>query len=156
MKAVKQFKAEIGHRLMSAYTEPCKSLHGHSYLFEITLEDEYLNKDGMVMDFGELKDKMEHFFNSFDHTFVVCKKDIILNNLLAIEQLIHNRLMIVDYNPTAENMAYHAFRACVENGLPVKEVRVQETLTGWAIASRPKPFVGEDITYYNIPERHHA
>ena len=62
-------------------------------------------------------------------------------------------MMVVDYNPTAENMAYHAFRAMIENNLPVSEVRVQETLTGWAIASRLKPFVGEDVTYYNIPGR---
>jgi len=52
-------------------------------------------------------------------------------------------------------MAYHAFRAMVENNLPIfsVRVRVQETLTGWAVAERLKPFVGEDITYYNIPGR---
>lgn len=153
MTATKQFKAEVAHRLVTSYSKRCNSIHGHSYLFEVTLESEYLNEDGMVMDFGELKAIMNHFFDAFDHAMVVYEKDPILNNLKAIEQLIHNRMIVVDYNPTAEGMAYHAFRACVENGIPIKEVRVQETLTGWAVANRPKPFFGETVTYYNIPER---
>ena len=147
---------EVAHRLVSSYSKRCQSIHGHSYLMEVTLESEYLNDDSMVMDFGELKDKMNHFFDAFDHSLVVFKDDPILPNLLAIEALIHNRMIVVDYNPTAEGMAYHAFRACVENGLPVKEVRVQETKTGWAVADRPKPFYGENVTYYNIPERQHV
>lgn len=153
MRVTKQFKMETAHRLATSYSTRCQSLHGHSYLMEVVLESEHLNEDSMVMDFGELKDKLNHFFDSFDHSFVVYKEDVILPNLLAIESLIHNRMIVVDYNPTAEGMAYHAFRACVENGLPVTEVRVQETLTGWAVATRPKPFYGEDVTYYNIPGR---
>lgn len=153
MKVTKRFKMEVAHRLTSSYSERCQSPHGHSYLIDVTLESEHLNEDGMVMDFGELKDKMNHFFDAFDHSYVISKDDKTLPNFLAIEALIHNRMMVVDYNPTAENMAYHAFRAMIENDLPVFEVKVQETLTGWAVAKRLKPFVGEDVTYYNIPGR---
>ena len=156
MKITKQFKMEVAHRLVSSYSKRCQSVHGHSYLMEVTLESEQLNGDGMVMDFGEVKDKMNHFFDAFDHSYIIYKNDITLPLFKQIEGLIHNRMMVVDYNPTAENMAYHIFRAMVENNLPVSSVRVQETLTGWAIAERLKPFVGEDVTYYNIPGRDNA
>jgi 6-pyruvoyltetrahydropterin/6-carboxytetrahydropterin synthase len=152
MRAVKRFKAEVSHRLISSYSKKCQSIHGHSYLFEVTLEDEHLNEDGMVMDFGELKNKLNHLFEAWDHSFMFFKDDILADHYKSMLRVIPMRMVEIDYNPTAENMAYHIFRACVENELPVTEVRVQETLTGWAIATRPKPFVGENVTYYNIPE----
>ena len=62
MRITKQFKMEVAHRLTSSYSTRCQSPHGHSYLMEVTLESEHLNEDGMVMDFGEVKDKMNHFF----------------------------------------------------------------------------------------------
>ena len=153
MKVTKQFKMEVAHRLVSSYSKKCQSIHGHSYLMEVTLESEHLNDDAMVMDFGEVKDKMNSFFESFDHSLVVYDKDIMLPLVMQIESLLHIRLMVVDYNPTAEGMAHHVFREMINQKLPIVEVRVQETLTGWAVADRPKPFYGESVKYYNIPER---
>ena len=156
MKATKQFKVELAHRLVTSYSTKCQSIHGHSYLFEVTLESEHLNPDGMVMDFGELKAMMSHLFDSWDHSYMFYAEDPLAFSYKAMMKVVPMRMIEVDYNPTAENMAYHIFRACVENNLPVVEVRVQETKTGWAHASRPKPFVGEDVTYYNIPEATHT
>jgi len=156
MLAVKRFKAEVSHRLVSSYSTKCQSIHGHSYLFEVSLESEHLNPDGMVMDFGELKDKLSHLFDSWDHSFMFYTKDPLAHHYKAMLEVVPMRMVEVDYNPTAENMAYHIFRACVENNLPVSEVRVQETATGWAVARRPKPFIGEDVIYYNIKEAKHA
>jgi len=153
MLSSKQFKAEVAHRLVSAYSEKCQSIHGHSYLFEVTLESEHLNEDGMVMDFGEVKARLKHFIDSLDHSFVFYNQDPLAKHYKLMLDTVPMRMIEVDYNPTAENMAYHMFRACIDNDLPVREVRVQETLTGWAIANRPKPFVGDNVTYYNIPER---
>lgn len=152
MLAVKKFKFELAHRLVSAYSTKCTSIHGHSYIAEVVLEGEHLNSDGMVLDFGELKDKFAHLIDAWDHSFMFFKDDVLADHYKSMLRVVPMRMIEVDYNPTAENMAYHIFRAAVENELPVKEVRVQETLTGWAIANRPKTFVGEDITYYNIPE----
>lgn len=152
MKVTKQFKAEVAHRLVTSYSKKCQSIHGHSYLFEVTLEGEHLNNDAMVMDFGEVKDLRGNFFEAWDHSLVVYEKDPMLPLVKDIEKMLHIRLMVVDYNPTAEGMAHHIFRAMIEKKLPIVEVRVQETLTGWAVADRPKPFFGENVTYYNIPE----
>ena len=152
MEAIKQFKFELSHRLVSSYSVKCQSIHGHSYLTRVCLESEQLNEDGMVMDFGEVKDKLNHLFESWDHAFMFYTKDVLEHHYKAMLKVVPLRMIEVDYNPTAENMAYHIFRACVKLGLPVKYVEVQETLTGWARAHRLKPFVGEDITYYNIKE----
>ena len=152
MLAVKKFKFELAHRLVSSYSKKCQSIHGHSYIAEVTLESEHLNADGMVMDFGELKDRFSHLIDAWDHSYMFFKDDILADHYKSMLRVVPMRMIEVDYNPTAENMAYHIFRAAVENDLPVKEVRVQETLTGWAIATRPKPFIGEEVTYFNIPE----
>jgi 6-pyruvoyltetrahydropterin/6-carboxytetrahydropterin synthase len=152
MQVVKQFKFELAHRLVSSYSKKCQSIHGHSYIAEVILEDEHLNEDGMLIDFGKVKNKLSHLFEAWDHSFMFNTKDVLADHYKAMLRVVPMRMIEVEYNPTAENMAYHIFRACVENGLPIKEVRVQETLTGWAIASRPKPFVGENVMYYNIPE----
>ncbi len=152
MLAVKKFKFELAHRLVSSYSKKCQSMHGHSYIAEVVLESEHLNGDGMVLDFGELKDRFAHLIDAWDHSFMFSTEDVLSDHYKAMLRVVPMRMIEVDYNPTAENMAYHIFRAAIECELPVKEVRVQETLTGWAIASRPKTFVGEDVTYYNVPE----
>lgn len=154
MDITKKFKFETAHRLVDSYSTKCQSIHGHSYICEITLTGEHLDHTGMLMDFGEVKDRINHLFDAWDHAFMFWTNDTLANHyksMLAVENL---RMIEVDYNPTAENMAYHIFRACVAEDLPVSEVRVQETLTGWAVAKRLKPFVGENISYYNIPEIH--
>lgn len=152
MEITKRFKFELAHRLVDSYSEKCQSIHGHSYIAEVTLRGEHLDSTGMLMDFGEVKNKLQHLIDSWDHSFMFWSKDKLANHyksMLAVEPL---RMIEVDYNPTAEGMSYHIFRACVQEGLPVSEVRVQETLTGWCKATRLKPFFGEDVTYFNIPE----
>ena len=152
MEATKQFKFELSHRLVSSYSKKCQSIHGHSYLTRVTFASEHLNCDGMVMDFGEIKDKFSHLIDSWDHSFMFFAEDPLVNHYLAMLKVVPMRMIMVDYNPTAENMSYHIFRACVKLGLPVKKVEVRETVTGWATCDRLKPFVGEDVTYYNINE----
>lgn len=152
MQAIKQFKFELSHRLVSSYSKKCQSIHGHSYLARVCLQSEQLNCDGMVMDFGEVKDKLNHLFDAWDHSFMFYNQDPLSHHYKAMLKVVPLRMIEVDYNPTAENMVYHIFRACVKLGLPVEWVEVQETLTGWARAGRLKPFLGEDVTYYNIDE----
>lgn len=152
MQATKQFKFELAHRLVSSYSTHCQSIHGHSYLVRVTLQSEDLNCDGMVIDFGEVKDKLKHLVDAWDHSFMFYSEDPLADYyrlMLGVQPL---RMIEVDYNPTAENMAYHIFRACIALSLPVESVEVQETATGWCRASRLKPFIGEDVIYYNIPE----
>jgi len=54
MKISKDFEFAAAHKLNLPYDSPCERLHGHNYKLSVTLVGE-LNKDGMIMDFKELK-----------------------------------------------------------------------------------------------------
>jgi 6-pyruvoyltetrahydropterin/6-carboxytetrahydropterin synthase len=43
----------------------CGSLHGHTYKIEVTIEGEA--RDGMVIDFAELKQIVRHSLAAYDH-----------------------------------------------------------------------------------------
>lgn len=150
MRATKQFKFELAHRLVDSYSVKCQSIHGHSYLAEVTLERKKLDSTGMVMDFGEVKNRLADFMDKWDHCFMYWDKDPLNNIYNSLKNKFPLRMINVDYNPTAENMAHHIFRYCWEKQLPVVEVRVQETKTGWAYANQLLKGVGESVSFYNV------
>ncbi len=71
---------------------PCARLHGHNYTAVITVAGDQLNDQGMLLDFGELKEICREVTAPLDHTF--------LNDLPAF----------ADTNPTAEALAHHLHR----------------------------------------------
>ena len=59
IRITKRFHFEMAHTLFE-YDGLCRNIHGHSYYLEVTVTGEPRNepghpKDGMVIDFGELK-----------------------------------------------------------------------------------------------------
>ena len=76
-------KMEIAacHRLSLSYENKCANLHGHNWNVTVWCKAKELNKDGMVVDFKQLKNKIHGYL---DHGN--------LNELLP-------------FNPTAENIA---------------------------------------------------
>lgn len=156
MKITKKFKFELAHRLVDSYSKKCQSFHGHSYTAEVTLKGESLDGTGMLMDFGEVKDKFSWIIDAWDHSLMLWDKDPVCQEMLSINQRIKGRFIIVDYNPTAENMAHHLYRELVKAKLPVKDVLVRETLTGWAVANKPSPLTGLRVVYHNIEEARDA
>jgi len=56
----------IGHKR-------CGRLHGHDYAISVRLEGEP-GDDGMIMDFGALKDLVRDIAKELDHKFLVAKK----------------------------------------------------------------------------------
>jgi len=77
----KRFTICGAHKLKLSYESECTTLHGHNWVVDVYLKSCALNKDGMIMDFDiitkTLKDKLDHKT---------------LND-------------VVDFNPTAENLA---------------------------------------------------
>ena len=69
------------HRLNLSYDSPCGNLHGHNWIVTVYCKSTELNKEGMVADFAKIKKSIH---GVLDHQF--------LNE-------------IIDFNPTAENMA---------------------------------------------------
>lgn len=149
----KLFKAEVAHRLTSSYSKKCQSIHGHSYLFEVVLEGEPTEEhDEMVLDFGEVKDKINKFMDAFDHSMVVSSRDVIGSDLVKIMDKLDMRYIIVPYNPTAEMMACHILKQVYELGVKnIGKVRVHETATGYAEADNKTGFRDVDLTkvYYS-------
>jgi 6-pyruvoyltetrahydropterin/6-carboxytetrahydropterin synthase len=43
----------------------CGSLHGHTYKVEVVIEGEV--KDGMLMDFGDMKEVLQEILAEYDH-----------------------------------------------------------------------------------------
>lgn len=128
---------------MTSYSQKCQKVHGHSYVAEVFLQSEQLNEDGMVIDFGKLKNKLSEVFDKFDHSIVLCKDDKIAANIgdKEQEQMIDFGLVLVDWNPTAENMAKYFYDKIWETMYADEElkgpvelvaVRIHETETGWA------------------------
>jgi 6-pyruvoyltetrahydropterin/6-carboxytetrahydropterin synthase len=125
--------------MLHAYEGPCRNIHGHSYVLEVTLAGEPLNqpgtpRDGMIMDFGELKKMVkEHIISRFDHALMI-------NSLIPQEQQemlvrLSENLLVVDFQPTTENIAAY-IAGILQGHLPANvslySVRLYETNTAFA------------------------
>src|SRR5579872_1573793 len=112
-----------GHRLLD-YDGKCQHLHGHNARAVIVLEAAALDRRGMLVDFVEIKRKVQRWIDeTLDHTMLLCRDDPILPILQAHGE----RVFVMDANPTAENIARLIFDRAVEAGLPVVEVLLWET-----------------------------
>lgn len=134
MKITKSFTFDAGHRL-SNYEGKCKNLHGHTYKVEITIKGT-LDKIGMLIDFGTLKEVYNKTVDAkFDHKLILFQDDP-LNK--KIQEVSPEAVVMVPYNPTAENFAKDIFNM-VADGLDdlkapglVDKIRVYETPTSYA------------------------
>jgi 6-pyruvoyltetrahydropterin/6-carboxytetrahydropterin synthase len=106
-KITKEMMTETAHRL-NGHPGRCQFLHGHSYRWQVSLEGE-LGSDGMVADFSTLKQAMVAEIDKFDHALVLegGLGDSIEAGLhwALIQAGLGERVVIVPYRPTAENMA---------------------------------------------------
>lgn len=69
------------HKLKLSYKSKCQNLHGHNWIVTVYCKAKELNKDGMVVDFTEIKRKVH---GRLDH---------------------QNLNEVLPFNPTAENIA---------------------------------------------------
>jgi 6-pyruvoyltetrahydropterin/6-carboxytetrahydropterin synthase len=112
-----------GHRLLN-YDGKCQHLHGHNGRAVIVLEAPSLDARGMLVDFVDIKRKVQRWIDeNLDHNMLLCRDDPILGVL----QERGERVFVMDENPTAENIARLIFEHASGEGLPVVEVIVWET-----------------------------
>jgi len=74
------------------YKGKCEELHGHNWKIEAVVEDEELDKAGMVIDFKDLKMELNKILDKLDHK---C-----LNNFAYFKKV----------NPTSENIARYIYK----------------------------------------------
>ena len=131
MKIAKEFTWEMGHRL-PFHSGKCKNLHGHSYkcIVELTGGPD---KNGMVMDYYDLKKIVEPILDDLDHAFMVCKKD---TEMIEVLEKLNSRKVVVDFETTAENICVYLLNKIKSAKLPQNinslKVRVLETENSYA------------------------
>ena len=57
------------HRLRYLHGK-CEELHGHNWKVEVSVVSNRLSKEGVVIDFGILKQKLEKVLKPLDHTYL--------------------------------------------------------------------------------------
>ena len=138
IKITKQFSFEMAHALRN-YDGLCRNIHGHSYKMDITLagqplHDESSPKNGMVMDFGDLKRLVnEEIISLLDHAWVLSDKTD--NQLIEILKQNYEKIVIVDFQPTTENLLNfiaEKIQSRLPNNLKLNCVRLRETDTSYA------------------------
>lgn len=140
----KTIKWHMAHRVPH-HKSKCKSNHGHTYFLTAEVEG-YLNADygsseeGMVMDFGDIKDiLMEEIYNKLDHGSMFWEKDPLVP---ALQADANTKLIIVDFIPTAENIAAWCFEKVeklinMPGARRLLSIEIHETPTSVAIYHSP-------------------
>lgn len=122
-----------------AYDGVCSNIHGHSYNLEITLSGKVPNnpghpKDGMVMDFHDLKLLVKkHVVDEFDHSLMV--NSHISGEAVEALRKTTSRIRIVDFQPTTENIITHIAEILIPllpEGVRLFSIRLYETVTSFA------------------------
>ena len=138
IRVTKLFSFEMAH-LLSNYDGPCKNIHGHSYKLSVTVsgvpvQDDKSQKNGMVIDFSNLKAIIEkEIVNKFDHS-VVINKNHDPEKVNVFENLFGNAIF-VDYQPTCENLVADFASKIIThlpNDIKLFSVKLHETATSYA------------------------
>ena len=139
IRLTKEFSFESAHAL-DGYDGLCREIHGHSYRLFVTIKGEPISEEGnpkmgMVMDFGDLKRIVNReVVDRLDHSFVLrdSAQNTELLNALGDK---FNKVVLVDYQPTCENMladfAERLQRALPE-GVELYSLRLHEIATSFA------------------------
>lgn len=106
IRVTKEFDFEMAHAL-DGHDGKCHNIHGHTYELAVTFIGEPIDhpgspKDGMVIDFSDLKEIVKNnIVDVYDHALVLRNNSRFLGK---IDHGINERLLLVDYQPTCENM----------------------------------------------------
>jgi 6-pyruvoyltetrahydropterin/6-carboxytetrahydropterin synthase len=117
-----------GHRLLD-YDGKCRYFHGHNGKLEVQLSAETLDAKGMVRDFTEIKTVLQTWVNEeLDHRMLLNARDPMKEALRAAGEPI----VLMESNPTAENIAKLIYDTAKKKGLPVTSVTLWETPNSFA------------------------
>jgi len=140
MQISKEIHAHAGHCVTSqvdACGNPGKcaqGLHGHSYRIVAVVDGHVVDDDkpngGMIIDFSDLKKAMnEVIYEEADHASYLWKNDpaaaafVAFGNTPGKNPAKH---MLVDFIPTAENLAKHWFEKLEKELIDKYKIRLEE------------------------------
>ena len=138
IRLTKEFKFEMAHAL-KGYDGPCRHIHGHSYELYVTvigtpIQDANSPKNGMLMDFGDLKKIVrESIVEEFDHALVLNRESA--DEFLPLKSEVFGKTILVEFQPTSENLLIE-FASRLNPLMPVSvklhNLRLRETVTSFA------------------------
>ena len=99
---------------LRGYKGKCEDLHGHNWRIEVVVKSEELNNIGIVVDFKEIKKKLNLVLEEMDHKY--------LNKLDYFKKV----------NPTSENIANYIYQKLVTKIALLDSVTVWENATSCA------------------------
>ncbi len=141
----KTFEIESGH-MLSKHPEKCRFPHGHTRKIELTVEADQLDQNDMVCDFKVMKELMQDFLETLDHSMCINTADPKYSDLKTAygERVIGFK----DVDPTTEVMAKYVYdffnkalggaksasgaKFPVQKSVRVVKVRLWETSNSWA------------------------
>lgn len=136
LRITKEFRFEGAHAL-PGYDGKCRNIHGHSYILYITVKGSVSNcgnspKDGMVVDFKELKSAVEkNIIEKFDHALILKEGTPSAAEIASR----YDNVIMVDFQPTTENMICH-FAGILQKTLPAGtelfSIKMHETAGSFA------------------------
>jgi 6-pyruvoyltetrahydropterin/6-carboxytetrahydropterin synthase len=91
------------------YKGKCEELHGHNWKVEVVVRGKALDKAGMVMDFKDLKFRVNEILEKLDHKY--------LNEMPYFKKA----------NPTSENIAKYIYDILKNKVSTLKSVTVWES-----------------------------
>ena len=103
----RKFAFECAHALLG-YDGACRYIHGHSYKLEVSLlgpirQQAGHPKNGMLMDFGELKQLVQQaVIQDWDHALLLNRNSP--EGLIKALQENQEKLVLLPYQPSCENM----------------------------------------------------
>ncbi len=131
-RVTKEIHFCYGHRLLN-YDGKCRNLHGHNGKAVVTLETSALDSLGMVVDFTRIKRTIGAWIDeALDHRMILHRDDPALPELRRLGEPV----VVMEVNPTAENLAKLIFEQAISQGLPVVEVTLWETENSFATYKR--------------------
>ena len=118
-----------GHRVYQ-HESRCSMLHGHNYRTHFVISAPKLDSIGRVLDFSVIKNLLCQFLeDEWDHRFLIWREDPWALALCAIDP---KGVVVVPFNPTAENLAQYLCEVIgperlAGTGAELISVRIEET-----------------------------
>ncbi|MDG1719504.1 MAG: 6-carboxytetrahydropterin synthase [Flavobacteriales bacterium] len=136
IRITKEFKFEMAHAL-HGYDGLCANIHGHSYRLWVTVrgnvkkENKHI-KDGMVMDFTDLKSIVKPtIVKKYDHSLVLNANSPHANlDLSAFDKVYY-----LPYQPTSENLVSdfaNSIMSLLPENVELLKVVLSETVSSFA------------------------
>lgn len=146
MLITKEISIDVGHSL-EFHKSKCRNLHGHCYVVEVGVDDKVITKKGssdygMVIDFSDLKQTMmDEIDAKFDHGFVMSNTDPRKKYFEKMKEE-GNKIVFVDFAPTAENLAKHWY-GLLKKPLQMRKIKIHHVKI-WETKSSTATYMEEN------------